>query len=87
MEAFKNDEWYTLTHSDTVIYENPHFTNVGYFSVLGKNIQQSFSIETLVIILVPGKYRLVKIFLTPVAPYYRVILTVPFTVTSKHGLA
>ncbi|ARF18521.1 immunoglobulin-like domain-containing protein [Sporosarcina ureae] len=87
IEVFKNDEWYTLTHSDSVFYENPRFTNLGYLLAPGKDIQQSFSVETLGVTLVPGQYRLVKIFLKPVAPHYTVILAVPFTVTSKHEIA
>ncbi|WP_376781603.1 immunoglobulin-like domain-containing protein [Sporosarcina ureae] len=68
MEAFKDDEWYTLMHSDSMFYKNPHFTNLGYLLAPRKNIQQSFSIETLGVILVPGEYRLVKIFLIPGDP-------------------
>ncbi|PID06915.1 MULTISPECIES: immunoglobulin-like domain-containing protein [unclassified Sporosarcina] len=84
IEVLKNDEWYTLTHSNSVFYENPHFTNLGNLIAPGKEIQQSFSVETLGVTLVPGQYRLVKIFLTPIAPYYTITLAVPFTVTSKH---
>ncbi|PID02856.1 hypothetical protein CSV67_07585 [Sporosarcina sp. P2] len=50
----------------------------------GEEIQHSFSVETIGVTLVPGQYRLVKIFLKPVAPYFTVTLAVPFIVTSKH---
>lgn len=82
IEILKNDKWYTLAHSDAVFYENPHFTNLGRLLAPGKDIQQSFSVETIGVTLVPGQYRLVKIFLKPVAPYYIVTLAVPFSVIS-----
>ncbi|WP_418347018.1 hypothetical protein [Sporosarcina ureae] len=51
-----------------MFYKNPHFTNLGYLLAPRKNIQQSFSIETLGVILEAGEYRLEKIFLIPGSP-------------------
>ncbi|PID25642.1 immunoglobulin-like domain-containing protein [Sporosarcina sp. P7] len=84
IEVRKNDKWYTLTHSDSVFYEDSKFTNLGKLLAPGEGTQHSFSVETIGVTLVPGQYRLVKIFLKPVAPYFTVTLAVPFIVTSKH---
>ncbi len=82
IEILKNNEWYTLSHSDFVFYENPKFTNLGRLIAPGKEIHQSFTVETIGVTLIPGEYRLVKMFLKPVAPYYVVTLAVPFKVIS-----
>ena len=82
IEILKNNEWYTLAHSDFVFYENPQFTNLGRLIAPAKVIHQLFSVEIIGVTLMPGEYRLVKMFLKPVAPYYVVTLAVPFTVIS-----
>lgn len=82
IELLKNEQWYTLSHSDAVFYENPYFTNLGRLLAPGKVVHQTFSTETIRVQLVPGQYRLVKMFLKPVAPYYVVNLAVPFTVVA-----
>lgn len=81
IEVLKDDQWYLVTHSDAVFYDNSNFTNLGHLLESGKEMHQTYSVKTLGIILLPGQYRFVKILLKPIAPFRVVRLAVPFTVT------
>lgn len=80
IDVYKEDKWYIMTHSDAVFLENPRFTNLGLLLPPGREVHQTFFVKLLGVTLVPGEYRLVKIFQTPKEPFYVVTLAVPFTV-------
>ena len=80
IEVWKENQWYIMTHSDSVFLENPKFTNQGKLLPAGDTVEQTFKTEILGVRLVPGEYRLVKIFQKPQAPYYEVTLAIPFTI-------
>lgn len=80
IEVLKDDQWYLVTHSDAVFYDNPDFTNLGYLLQPGEETQRTYSMKTLGVTLLPGHYRFVKIVLKPIAPVQVVRLAVPFTV-------
>lgn len=82
IEVLKDDQWYLVTHSDAVFYDNSNFTNLGHLLQPGKEMHQTYSVETLGITLLPGQYRFVKILLKPIAPVQVVRLAVPFTVNA-----
>lgn len=80
IEIFKDNNWYIVTHSDAVFLDDPNFTNLGHLISPEEEVNQTFSVTKLNLTLVPGEYRLVKIFMKPQEPFYTVTLAVPFTV-------
>ncbi len=80
IEVSKDNEWYIITYSDSVFLKNPHFIDMGLTLDAGEEVIQSFSVEALGVILLPGEYRLVKTFLSRSEAFYEVSVAVPFSV-------
>lgn len=80
IEVKKENEWYTVAHSDAVFLKNPQLKDFGRRLTAGSASAQDFSIEALGITLLPGEYRLVKTFLSLDEPFFEISLAAPFTV-------
>ena len=72
--------WHILTHSDAVFINNPHLNDFGHLLQAGDEVDMRFSIEELGIELAPGKYRIVKTFLSQEEPFFEISIASPFRV-------
>ena len=70
--------WYIITYSDTVFFQNPRFKDFGNTLQAKSETHQTFSVEALSVTLLPGKYRLVKTFLSQGESFHEISVAVPF---------
>ncbi|MFS0575666.1 immunoglobulin-like domain-containing protein [Sporosarcina sp. 179-K 3D1 HS] len=80
IEVNRKGEWFIITYSDAIFLKNPHFRDFGNVLPAGSEAQQTFSVEALGIILIPGEYRLVKTFLSKSEPMHELSVAAPFWV-------
>lgn len=80
IEVNKNGKWYIVTHSDAVFLRNKQFNDSGQLLLAGSEMQLTFFLDQLGVILVPGEYRLVKTFLSQNEPFFEIAVASPFTV-------
>jgi hypothetical protein len=80
IEVEKDDQWYIITYSDAVFFNNPRFKDFGSTLLAGDEAFQIFSVEELGVTLFPGNYRLVKTFLSQGESFYEITVAVPFFV-------
>lgn len=80
IEVKRDGEWYIVTYSDKVFFENRRFKDYGRTLHPTSTLQQTFSVEALGIELPSGEYRLVKSFSPKEGIYYKISIAIPFTV-------
>ena len=73
-------QWFIITYSDAVFFNNPRFKDYGSTLLAGDEAYQTFSVEELGVTLFPGNYRLVKTFLSQGESFYELTVAVPFFV-------
>lgn len=73
-------QWFIITYSDAVFFNNPRFKDYGSTLQAGDEAYQTFSVEELGVTLFPGNYRLVKTFLSQGESFYEITVAVPFFV-------
>ncbi len=80
IEVLQKEEWYMITYSDVVFLKGKSFRDFGKIITPGSEIEQTFSVEALDVVLPLGEYRLVKTFLSRGEPFHEVSLAVPFSI-------
>ena len=80
IEIEKDGQWYMITYSDAVFFNNPDFKDFGKTLAAGEEVYQDFHVKDLDVKLQPGNYRLVKTFLSQGESFYEVSIAVYFFV-------